>query len=153
MDTWTNYTEKQETVAVAESCTGGLLGHLLTDNPGSSGYFLVSAVTYANTVKTSLLGIAEETISRHGAVSEETARAMADNVRRVAGATFGLATSGIAGPDGGTPEKPVGTVCIGLASPQGVMARKLALSFQNRSMNKRFFAFAALELLRRKIIS
>lgn len=145
--------EKKQTVAVAESCTGGLVGNLLTNNPGSSDYFLLSAVTYANAAKTAVLGIDEETIIKHGAVSQETARTMAESVRRLSNATFGLATSGIAGPDGGTPEKPVGTVCVGLAWPQGSTARKLTLSFQNRTMNKRIFAFAALELLRRQILS
>lgn len=143
--------EKKKTVAVAESCTGGLVGHLLTNNPGSSDYFLLSAVTYANAAKIGVLNVPQETIDRHGAVSEETARAMAANVRRVAGADFGLAISGIAGPDGGTAEKPVGTVCIGLASPAETYGRKLTLSFQNRAMNKRIFAFAALEMLRRQI--
>ena len=146
-------TERKETVAVAESCTGGLVGNLLTNNPGSSGYFLLSAVTYANAAKTAVLNIPEKTISENGAVSEAVVRSMAVNVCRLAGATYGLATSGIAGPDGGTPQKPIGTVWIGLASPRGVTARKLTLSFQNRSMNKRVFAFAALEMLRRQLIS
>ncbi len=145
--------EKRQTVAVAESCTGGLIGNLLTNNSGSSDYFLLSAVTYANAAKTAVLGIAEETLIKHGAVSEETARDMAENVRRLAKANYGLATSGIAGPDGGTPDKPVGTVCIGLACSRQAVARKLTLSFQNRSMNKRIFAFAALEMLRRQILS
>ena len=144
--------ERKETVAVAESCTGGLVGNLLTNNPGSSDYFLLSAVTYANAAKTAILNVAAKTISAHGAVSEAVVRDMAVNVRHLAGAGHGLATSGIAGPDGGTPEKPVGTVWIGLASPGGVTTRKLTLSFQNRSMNKRIFAFAALEMLRRQLI-
>ena len=146
-------TEKKETVAVAESCTGGLVGDLLTNNPGSSDYFLLSAVIYANTAKTAVLNVSEKTITEQGAVSENVVRAMAANACRLAGSTYGLAISGIAGPEGGTPEKPVGTVWIGLASPSGVAARKLILSFQSRIMNKRIFAFAALELLRRQIIS
>ncbi len=141
------------TVAVAESCTGGLVGHLLTNNAGSSDYFLLSAVTYANTAKNAVLGIAEKVIAEHGAVSEKVVREMAAHVRRLAGADYGLATSGIAGPTGGTKEKPVGTVWIGLAGPEQVSARKLTLSFQDRSMNKRIFAFAALEMLRRQIIT
>ncbi|MEW6077507.1 MAG: competence/damage-inducible protein A [Thermodesulfobacteriota bacterium] len=143
--------EKKKTVAVAESCTGGLVGHLLTNNPGSSDYFLLSAVTYANTAKTAVIGVPQETIDRYGAVSEETARAMAAGVRRLTGADYGLAISGIAGPSGGSTDKPVGTVCIGLAAPEGEFGRTLKLSFQNRSMNKRIFAFAALEMLRRQL--
>ncbi len=145
--------EKGRTVAVAESCTGGLVADLLTGTPGSSAYFLLSAVTYANPAKTDLLGVPAEAIAAHGAVSEETARAMAAGVRQRAGADFGLATSGIAGPGGGTPEKPVGTLCIGLAAPDGtITSRQLRLAFQNRAMNKRVFAFAALEMLRRQVL-
>ena len=140
------------TVAVAESCTGGLIADLLTGVPGSSDYFLFSGVTYANQAKVDVLGVSPQTIETHGAVSEETVKEMADGVRRVAGATFGLATSGIAGPSGGTREKPVGTVCIGLAGPDGVQTSRVCLSFQNRSMNKRLFAFLALETLRRKLL-
>ena len=145
-------TEKNKTVAIAESCTGGLIGHLLTNNPGSSDYFLLSAVTYSNAAKTAVLKVPEEIIARHGAVSEETAQAMAAGVRQQSGADLGLAVSGIAGPAGGSADKPVGTVCIGLASPAGVTGRRLTLSFQNRSMNKRFFAFIALEMLRRQLL-
>lgn len=140
------------TVAVAESCTGGLIADLLTNVAGSSDYFLFSGVTYANPAKINVLGVSRQTLETHGAVSEETVREMAEGARRVSGATFGLATSGIAGPSGGTKEKPVGTVCLGLAGPDGVQTSRICLSFQNRGMNKRLFAFLALEMLRRKLL-
>ncbi|MBW2574830.1 MAG: CinA family nicotinamide mononucleotide deamidase-related protein, partial [Deltaproteobacteria bacterium] len=94
--------EKKETIAVAESCTGGLISHMLTNVPGSSGYFLFSGVTYSNEAKKKVLGVSSEVLEQYGAVHEETVKKMALGVRRVAGATYGLATSGIAGPDGGT---------------------------------------------------
>ncbi|MFA1610255.1 CinA family protein [Halobellus rubicundus] len=103
------------TVAVAESCTGGLIGSLLTDVPGSSDYFDRSLVTYSYEAKLTSLGVARESLDDHGAVSAPVAREMAAGVRDVAGTDWGLATTGIAGPDGGTPEKPVGTVFVGLA--------------------------------------
>ncbi|MDP9348394.1 MAG: competence/damage-inducible protein A, partial [Gemmatimonadota bacterium] len=103
------------TLGVAESCTGGLIGHRITDVPGSSAYFLLGVVTYANEAKEQILGVRSETLREHGAVSTQTAEEMAAGVRRISGASLGLATTGIAGPGGGTPEKPVGTVCVGLA--------------------------------------
>jgi nicotinamide-nucleotide amidase len=102
-------------LAVAESLTGGLVGHLLTDVPGSSDYFDRDVVAYSNRAKTEVLGVSPETIARHGAVSEETAREMATGVRRMSGADVGVALTGIAGPGGGTPEKPVGLVYIAVA--------------------------------------
>lgn len=107
------------TIAVAESCTGGLIGHRLTGVPGSSAYLLGGVIAYSNAVKESLLGVRRATLDAHGAVSVETAAEMAAGARRITGATIGLATTGIAGPDGGTPEKPVGTVCVGLAADRG----------------------------------
>ena len=109
---------KKSTLAVAESCTGGLIAHWLTNIAGSSDYFLFSGVVYANQAKVAILGVSQDTLDRYGAVHEETAREMAIRVRQITGATYGLATSGIAGPGGGTDEKPVGTVCIGLATPE-----------------------------------
>jgi nicotinamide-nucleotide amidase len=142
----------QATLAVAESCTGGLIAHLLTGVAGSSDYFLFSAVTYANQAKIDVLGVEKKTLRNHGAVHEETARQMAAGARRVANADYGLSTTGIAGPSGGTPQKPVGTVCIGLADRQGSAAQRFHLNFDNRRMNKRIFAFAALEQLRQALL-
>lgn len=111
-------------LAVAESCTGGLLGHRLTNVPGSSAYFVGGVIAYANEAKMRLLGVREEDLLRHGAVSEPVVRQMATGARRALGAEVALAVSGIAGPGGGTPEKPVGTVWIGLSTPEGTWARR-----------------------------
>jgi len=139
---------RKATLAVAESCTGGLICHWLTNVPGSSGFFLFGGVTYANSAKSGVLGVDGQTLARVGAVHEETAREMAVGVRRVAGATYGLATSGIAGPDGGSPEKPVGTLCIGLAGPQAANAFRFRFTSGRRLANKTRFAMKALDLLR-----
>lgn len=143
---------RKATLAVAESCTGGLVSHWLTNVPGSSGYFLFGGVTYANSAKSGVLGVGLQTLARVGAVHEETVREMACGARRVAGADYGLATSGIAGPDGGTPEKPVGTVCIGLAGPQGAEAFRFRFDSGRRLANKTLFAMRALDLLRRELL-
>jgi nicotinamide-nucleotide amidase len=142
---------RKETLAVAESCTGGLIAHRLTNEPGSSDYFLLSTVTYANDAKIEVLGVPAETITRFGAVSKETAAAMADGVRNLAKSTYGLAVSGIAGPSGGTPEKPVGTLCCALSGPDGTDAHKYYFTFGRRQMLKSIFAMAALDLLRRQL--
>jgi nicotinamide-nucleotide amidase len=107
--------ERGETVAAAESATGGLVGSLLTDVPGSSDYFDRSLVTYAYDAKLTELAVSRESLDDHGAVSEPVARQMAAGVRDVSGTTWGVATTGIAGPEGGTDEKPVGTVFVGVA--------------------------------------
>jgi nicotinamide-nucleotide amidase len=143
--------EQEATLAVAESCTGGLIADWLTDRPGSSGFFLLSAVTYANTAKERILGVPAAILEKEGAVSEACVAAMAQGVRERAGATFGLATSGIAGPDGGTPEKPVGTIYIGLAGPNGVETRRYQFPFRQRLYNKKLFAAQALNRLRLKL--
>ena len=142
----------QATIAVAESCTGGLIASRLTDVAGSSNYFLLSAVTYSNEAKIKVLGVSPETLEKHGAVHEETAKQMAQGARTVAGATYGISTTGIAGPDGGTPEKPVGTVCIGVATPLSVSGYRFHFSFQDRARNKFMFATKAMDLLRRELI-
>jgi len=140
------------TLAVAESCTGGLIADRLTNVSGSSDYFVFSGVTYSNQAKIDILGVPEETISTHGAVHEETAMQMALGARSVSGAGYGLATSGIAGPTGGTAEKPVGTVCIGLATPKEAVGHRFHFWFGNRIMNKQMFAMAALDVLRRELL-
>jgi nicotinamide-nucleotide amidase len=144
--------EKDESLAVAESCTGGLISHMLTDVSGSSAYFLFSGVTYSNQAKENVLGVSPVTLQEYGAVHEQTAMEMARGARRIAGATYGLSTSGIAGPDGGTKDKPVGTVCIGLALPQAVVGHRFSFSNFNRTMNKQIFAMTALDLLRRHLL-
>lgn len=106
--------ERGATMAAAESCSGGLIGHRVTEVAGSSAYFLADFVTYSNEMKQELLGVSAATLEAHGAVSEETVREMAAGARRRSGASVAVATSGVAGPDGGTEEKPVGTVCFGL---------------------------------------
>ena len=144
--------EKQATVALAESCTGGLIANMLTNESGSSDYFVFSAVTYSNQAKIDILDVSTETIAKHGAVHENTAREMARGVRRISGADYGLATSGIAGPTGGTKEKPVGTVCIGLATPHADAGYRFYFWFADRIMNKKVFAMAALDVLRRELL-
>ena len=144
---------KKATLAVAESCTGGLISHWLTNVPGSSEYFLYSGVTYSNESKSKLLGVSTKILERYGAVHEETVKEMAEGVRRVAGSTYGLATSGIAGPAGGTNDKPVGTVCIGLAAPDFVKGFRFFFPFYSRSRNKKIFAMTALDLLRHELQS
>lgn len=115
------------TVAVAESCTGGLVAKRLTDIAGSSAVFIQGVVAYSNDAKTRLLGVPAKLIEKHGAVSAEVARSMAQGVRDSAGADFGLGVTGIAGPEGGTPEKPVGLVYVAIASESGVESRELHL--------------------------
>ena len=139
-----------QTLALAESCTGGLIAHAITSVPGSSRYFRGGLIPYDNSLKVDPLGVSEETLRRHGAVSEETVREMAENIRTLLRADVGVATSGIAGPGGGTPEKPVGTIWIAVADATATVAKKLTLS-QDRSVNIRRTSVAALNLLRRHL--
>jgi nicotinamide-nucleotide amidase len=139
--------ERKATIAVAESCTGGYLSHLFTSVPGSSAYFRGGVITYANDIKVNTLNINESTLQTAGAVSEEVVREMAANVRKKLNATVGVATSGIAGPDGGTPEKPVGTVWIAYADENKTVARKLQLS-KERMINIRLSAVSLLNFIR-----
>ena len=136
------------TLAVAESCTGGLIGHRLTDVPGSSRYLLADVVAYSNAAKRDVLGVRSETLERHGAVSREVAEEMAAGVRRLSGATFGLATTGIAGPDGGTPDKPVGTVCLALDGDGGHFSHRYQL-WGSRDWVKLLTSQIALDWVRR----
>jgi len=144
--------EKGATLALAESCTGGLIASRLTDVPGSSDYFLFSGVTYSNEAKMKVLGVSRETLEARGAVHVETAREMAAGARKVVGADYGLSISGIAGPSGGTADKPVGTVCIGLATPADTKGFRYLFPFGRRLLNKSIFAASALDLLRRELL-
>jgi len=135
-------------LAVAESCTGGLIGHRLTNVPGSSKFLLADLVTYSNEMKQELLGVTEATLKAHGAVSEECVREMAAGARKRAGADVGIATSGIAGPDGGTPDKPVGTVCIALDSDDVKTSRRYQMR-GTRDWVKLLGSQVALDWLRR----
>jgi nicotinamide-nucleotide amidase len=135
------------TVAVAESCTGGLLTSRLTDVPGSSGYVERGVVCYSNRAKVEMLGVSESLIAEHGAVSEQVARAMAEGVRSRAGTTVGMGVTGVAGPGGGTPEKPVGTVAIAIASASDARVRTFQF-IGDREQVKYQAAQAALNMLR-----
>jgi nicotinamide-nucleotide amidase len=138
--------ERGATLALAESCTGGLLAKRLTDMPGSSAYFTEGLVTYSNEAKERLLGVPHALLLEHGAVSEPVARAMAEGARRISGADYGLSVTGIAGPDGGTEEKPVGLVFVGISDAEGTFAEKLDFtawarsrdSIRERSTNRAF---------------
>lgn len=133
------------TLATAESCTGGLVAHRLTSVAGSSAYFLGGVVAYSNELKVALLGVSEQVLREHGAVSAECARAMAEGVRARTGAALGLATTGIAGPGGATLAKPVGLVYIGCATPEGTVVREHHFP-GDRLANIRASAQAALDL-------
>lgn len=141
------------TVAVAESCTGGRIANWLTDVPGSSDYFLFSGVTYSNHAKTEVLRVKSELLKKYGAVHEETAKAMAEGARLISGATYAISTTGIAGPTGGSDDKPVGTVCVGLATPDGTEGRRFYFPIGQRSMNKSIFGMVALNMLRKELIN
>ena len=134
------------TLATAESCTGGLVGHRLTSVPGSSGYFLGGLIVYSNLAKEKLLGVRPETLQAFGAVSEPTVREMAQGACRALGAHLGVAVTGIAGPGGGTADKPVGLTWIGLCAP-GVAWAKRYVWTGDRVANKEASAEAALRLV------
>ena len=137
-------------LAVAESCTGGLLGKLITDLPGSSNYFWGGIISYSNEAKQSILGVKEETLKAYGAVSREAAREMAQGMLKTSGADFALSITGIAGPDGGSSEKPVGLVYIALAYNNGCDVKELRFGL-DRDLIRILSAKSALDLLRRHI--
>ena len=114
-----------KSVSCAESCTGGTISQLFTSIPGSSAYFLGGVTSYANSVKQGVLGVPQEIIEKYGAVSSECVAAMAEGVRRITGSDYAVSTSGIAGPGGGTPDKPVGTVWVGVSSDKGTETFKV----------------------------
>lgn len=145
--------EKGMTLATAESCTGGLISNRITDVPGASAVFTHGFVTYANTAKISLLGVSPEVLQTEGAVSETVARQMAAGALRASGADIAVAVTGIAGPDGGTPEKPVGTAWIGLAVKGAEATAFRVFHPRNRHDFKLSVSQAALEALRRKLSS
>lgn len=139
------------TIALAESCTGGLVGHRITNVPGSSTYLKGGVVAYANEVKQLALGVRAETLAQHGAVSEQTAVEMATGVRRVLGTDLGLAITGIAGPEGGTADKPVGTVCFALVTPASTYQRRYQL-WGTRDWVKLLSSQIALDWVRRYLL-
>jgi nicotinamide-nucleotide amidase len=147
-------TEWGATLALAESCTGGLLAKRLTDRAGSSAYFIEGLVTYSNESKERLLGVPREMLVEHGAVSEPVARAMAEGVRKVAGTDYGLSVTGVAGPDGGTEEKPVGLIFVGISDESGTVVERLDLSAWRRSREaiRERSANRAFDLLRHRIL-
>jgi nicotinamide-nucleotide amidase len=142
---------RHQTLAVAESCTGGLLANRITNVPGASEVFLAGYVCYANQAKTEMLNVDPRLIKEHGAVSEQVALALAEHARAQAGSSYALATTGIAGPDGGSPDKPVGTVYVALAAPGETILKKFFLP-TDRETFKQLATQSALNLLRRKIL-
>jgi PncC family amidohydrolase len=138
--------KSHRTVVTAESCTGGLVAHACTELPGSSEWFLGGVIAYANAVKQGVLGVPSATLDRHGAVSAQTAVAMAEGARRLLGAELAVAVTGIAGPGGGTSTKPVGLTYVAVADAVGHDVRRFTWPY-DRSGDKRASAAAALELL------
>ena len=143
--------ERGLTAGTAESCTGGYIAHLITSIAGSSEYFLGGIVSYHNNVKQNVLGVSAEDLKNHGAVSEQVACQMAEGARKALGTDFAVSTTGVAGPEGGSEEKPVGTVWIGISGPQGTTAKKYTFG-RSRSRNIRQSALQALSLLRKQIL-
>ena len=143
--------QKNMTVATAESCTGGLVAHRFSGVPGASNALMGAVVAYDNRIKRDILGVDEKTLEAYGAVSEQTACEMAEGVRQKMGVDWAISTTGIAGPDGGTPEKPVGLVWIGVAGPDGVKAEKRLFGAQ-RSVVQWRASQSALDMLRHRIL-
>ena len=143
--------EKKQTLALAESCTGGLISHRITRVAGSSAYYLGGAVTYANDAKMQFLGVQSETLEKHGAVSQQTALEMSRGIKQRTGATIAVSVTGIAGPSGGSPEKPVGTVWVALAHHDGTRALQPRLIGDREEIRRRATQ-SALELVRRTLL-
>jgi nicotinamide-nucleotide amidase len=139
------------TVSTAESCTGGRIAHLITSVPGSSEYFIGSVVAYSNRIKEAELGVKAESLEKYGAVSEAVVREMAEGIRRKFGTDFSISTSGIAGPDGGSDEKPVGTTWITVATPEKTITQKFLFG-EHRGRNIHKAALAALNMLRMELL-
>jgi nicotinamide-nucleotide amidase len=144
--------ERKATLSTAESCTGGSVARMITSVPGSSDYFKGSVIAYDNKVKTKLLNVPEEIISQNGAVSSRTVEAMARSAAELFGTTYSIATSGIAGPTGGTADKPVGTIWIAVAGPDGIFSEKFVFG-NDRNINITRSSISALNLLRRQILN
>ena len=144
-------TSRKQTIALAESCTGGAIADRLTNVPGASAVFLAGLVTYSNEAKQKFLGVRSETLAQHGAVSEATVREMAEGARAATGADYAISVTGIAGPGGGTPEKPAGTVWIGVASAAGTIAQRRFNAF-DRETFKNVTSQHALDLLRLQLM-
>ena len=145
-------TERKQTLALAESCTGGFIANRVTNVPGASSVLLAGIVTYSNEAKQKFLGVRTETLAEHGAVSEPVAREMAEGARRETGADYALSVTGIAGPGGGSPEKPVGTVFIALAAGRHTFVLN-PLNRYDRETFKYVTSQQALELLRRTLLA
>jgi len=142
--------KRNKTIAVAESCTGGLISDLLTDIPGSSAYFIAGIVAYSNKMKADALNVDNALIKKHGAVSRQVARAMAENLRKITSADIGLSVTGIAGPSGGSKKKPVGLVYIGLAAKKDIVVKKFVFPGTRRFIKIRT-AKTALNLVRQAL--
>jgi nicotinamide-nucleotide amidase len=146
-------TKRNQTLATAESCTGGLIANRITNVPGASSVFIAGYVCYANRVKVNMLGVDPKLVESHGAVSESVARALAEHARACAGSDYALATTGVAGPTGGSPEKPVGTVYVAFALAESETIVKKFFFPTDRETFKELVAQSALDLLRRKILT
>ncbi len=145
-------TDRMETLATAESCTGGTIAARFTAMPGASAYFLCGIVAYSLDTKQNMLGVNLDSLARHGAVSEATVRRMAEGIRRMAGCHYGIATTGIAGPTGGTPETPIGTVWIAVSSPTRTVSKVVHAS-GNRNHIIREAGTEVIEMLEEEILA
>lgn len=144
--------KEQQTLATAESCTGGYVSHLITSVPGSSAYYKGSVISYANEVKINELGVSAEILKTAGAVSEACVKQMATGIKQKLNTTYAIATSGVAGPDGGTPEKPVGTVWIAISGPNETIAKQFNMG-DNRERTIQRTAIQALDMLRKMLLA